>query len=129
MSQLNSYIESIERSSKDSEDFIVAVADIKSSEPDVFIQMVDERIKKEYIFKKLCLMNIGYIHKLTEVPCKFQQGFKRIFIRIRWNDLPQTNELRKQLMLGETIKIVYDMPWFWCLCVVNTSRNRIQLLK
>lgn len=82
----------------------------------IYIKEVGNHIKLEFIFKKLCLLNIGYIHKITEVPCKIHQGFKRIFIRIRWNTETHTIDIRNKLLIGETIKIVYDIPWFWVLC-------------
>jgi hypothetical protein len=74
---------------------------------------VSNHITREFIFKKLCALNIGYIHKLTEVQCKYRQGFKRIFIRLRWNNEPRTIDIRQRLLSGDTIKLVYEMPWFW----------------
>ena len=84
----------------------------------ICISMMDDRIKREFIFKKLCLLNIGYIHKLTEVP--YKPGYKRVFIRIRWNMEPKTIGIRKQLMAGHTIKFVYDLPWFWVITEINS---------
>jgi len=89
----------------------------------LFIPVVDERIKNEYIFKKLCILNIGYIHKLTAVPCKFQPGFKRMIIRIRWNNEKHTVEIRRRLMAGETVKFVYDLPWFWVISAFEPRRE------
>ena len=81
----------------------------------ICISIVDERIKREFIFKKLCLLNIGYIHKLTEVPNKYQPGYKRVYIRIRWNTEPKTIGIRNILSSGQTVKFVYDFPWFWVI--------------
>ena len=81
----------------------------------ICISIVDERIKREFIFKKLCLLNIGYIHKLTEVPYKYQPGYKRVYIRIRWNTEPKTIGIRNNLSSGQTVKFVYDLPWFWVI--------------
>ena len=86
----------------------------------ICIYMVDERIKREFIFKKLCLLNIGYIHKLTEVPYKYHPEYKRVFIRLRWNTEPKTLDIRKQLQAGQTVKFVYDLPWFWVISEVNS---------
>ena len=93
------------------------VVDISTSSEtsSIYIVAVDERIKREFIFKKLCLLNIGYIHKLTEIPCKYQPGYKRVFIRIRWNTLPHTINIRNRLMIRETIKFVYELPWVWTI--------------
>ena len=91
----------------------------------IYIVAVDERIKREFIFKKLCLLNIGYIHKLTEIPCKYQPGYKRVFIRIRWNTLPHTINIRNRLMIRETIKFVYELPWVWTLTSSSIDRRSI----
>lgn len=110
-------------SSDRSSDVLQNSLENKSENGSIYIKDVNNNIKLEFIFKKLCLLNIGYIHKLTEVPCKIHQGFKRIFIRIRWNTEPHTIDIRNQLLLGKTIKIVYDIPWFWVLCEAPQVAN------
>jgi hypothetical protein len=84
------------------------------------LSMVDERIKREFIFKKLCILNVGYIHKLTEIPYKYHPGYKRIFIRIRWNTEPSTRNIRDRLFAGQTVKFVYDLPWFWVMSLASS---------
>ena len=90
----------------------------------ICISMMDDRIKREFIFKKLCLLNIGYIHNLTEVP--YKPGYKRVFIRLRWNTEPKTVGIRKQLRAGQTIKFVYDLPWFWVITEINSPVIRTE---
>ena len=48
------------------------------------------------------------------------QQFCRIFVHFRyWPDKdPSVKKIRDRLMAGETIKIVYDSPWFW-KCVTS----------
>lgn len=42
------------------------------------------------------------------------QPFCRIFVHFRyWPNTPDMISLRERLIAGETIKIVYDNPWFW----------------
>lgn len=42
------------------------------------------------------------------------QPFCRIFVHFRyWPNTPEMISLRERLIAGETIKIVYDNPWFW----------------
>lgn len=82
------------------------------------IPRIENTIQKEFIFKKLCLLNIGYIQKFTEIPLKDNSNFKRILIKVKWNSLDKTLDLKRKLMAGQTIKLVYQMPWFWKLCVV-----------
>jgi hypothetical protein len=113
---LNDYSNASDLCSSKSNVSITNIPCNKSENGSIFIKEVNNNIKLEFIFKKLCLLNIGYIHKLTEVPCKIHPGFKRIFIRLRWNIEPHTTDIRNQFMMGKTIKFVYDIPWFWVLC-------------
>ena len=47
------------------------------------------------------------------------QPFCRIFVHFRyWPNTADMISLRKRLIAGETIKIVYDNPWFW-KCAVS----------
>jgi len=48
------------------------------------------------------------------------QQFCRIFVHFRYWPVktPASKEIRDRLVSGETIKIVYDSPWFW-KCVTS----------
>ena len=42
------------------------------------------------------------------------QPFCRIFVHFRyWPNTPEIMDIRQRLISGETIKVVYDTPWFW----------------
>ena len=42
------------------------------------------------------------------------QPFCRIFVHFRyWPNSPDIMAIRDRLLAGETIKVVYDNPWFW----------------
>ena len=42
------------------------------------------------------------------------QPFCRIFVHFRyWPNTPEITAIRDRLVAGETIKVVYDNPWFW----------------
>jgi hypothetical protein len=42
------------------------------------------------------------------------QPFCRIFVHFRyWPNTPEIMAIRKRLIDGETVKVVYDNPWFW----------------
>jgi hypothetical protein len=77
------------------------------------IPRIESTVKREYIFKKLCMLKIGYIQKMTEIPLKNNPDYKRVLIRIQWNDSEKTNKIRERLGQGDSINFVYDMPWFW----------------
>lgn len=82
------------------------------------IPRIENTIQREFIFKKLCLLNIGYIQKLTEIPLKSNPDYKRILIKIKWNTSQKTLDFKNKLMSGQTIKLVYENPWFWKICMV-----------
>lgn len=102
--------------------FVNETATVDNHDQDVIgklcIPRIENTIQKEFIFKKLCLLNIGYIQKFTEIPLKDNSNFKRILIKVKWNSLDKTLDLKRKLLAGQTIKLVYQMPWFWKLCVV-----------
>ena len=42
------------------------------------------------------------------------QPFCRIFVHFRyWPNTPEIMAIRKRLIDGDTVKVVYDNPWFW----------------
>ena len=42
------------------------------------------------------------------------QPFCRIFVHFRyWPNTPEIMSIRQRLIDGQTIKVVYDTPWFW----------------
>jgi len=77
------------------------------------IPRIESAIKREFIFKKLCMLKIGYIQKITEIPLKNNPEFKRVFIRIHWNDSKRTIDIKERLKKEGSINFVYEMPWFW----------------
>lgn len=84
-----------------------------SSYESLCIPRIESSIKREYIFKKLCQLKIGFIQKMTEIPLKNNPDYKRIMIRIQWNDSDKSRKIRERLIKGESINYVFDMPWFW----------------
>lgn len=79
--------------------------------PRVFLNISEQRIIK--IFADLCL---GVISRIDMIERKSATGesFKRVFIHFeRWFDNQNAQSVRRKLMEGKEIKIVYDEPWFW----------------
>ena len=71
----------------------------------------------ENVFQnKLCF---GLIKKINIVPNNNDKNFKKVFIHFDfWYDRDEINEVKRKLLTGTTIKIIYDMPWFW-KCSLN----------
>ncbi len=107
----------------------------------ICIPRVDQSITTHFIFKTFCNLKIGYIENIYEIPfynktekhvqnqnksgvignakpweVSFQ--YKRIIIRIKWNDEPNAEYMLSRFREGKSVKIVYDMPWYW-ICLPN----------
>ena len=87
------------------------------------IPKIDTNIKREFIFKKLCDLHIGYIYKLVEIPLKNNGNFKRILVKVRWNHFDTTNKIRNRITSGNPVYFVYEMPWFWKIVLQSGGTN------
>lgn len=79
--------------------------------PRVFNNISETRIRE--VFSQL---DLGVIERIDIIQRKNEKGeeYKRVFIHfVRWNKSQQAQKARRKLLSGETIKIVYDNPWFW----------------
>jgi hypothetical protein len=61
------------------------------------------------------VIGAGSVERVDLVRSKDDEKFCRIFVHIRsWPvDKPEIADMRNKLLAGETIKLVYDNPWFW----------------
>jgi|UniRef100_A0A6C0DKM7 hypothetical protein len=80
----------------------------------ICIPRVDISISKDFIYNTLSELRIGKIHKIIEIPLRNEFSYKRIIIKIQWNNNePITHNIKKHLYETGSFKIVYDMPWYW----------------
>ena len=89
----------------------------------ICIPRVDQSITKHFIFKTFCNLNIGYIENIYETPFYDKNDsvsacYKRVVIRIKWNNEPNTIFMLDRFHKGKSVKVVYDMPWYW-ICLPN----------
>ena len=44
-----------------------------------------------------------------------EENYKRIVVKLKWNQLDSSKKYKAKLDDGETIKLVYerDSPWYW----------------
>jgi hypothetical protein len=79
------------------------------------IPKVSVNISQKTIFQVFCKLKIGYIVKIIENQLKNDPSYKRIIIRIHWdNTQPLAKEIQEHLKNPtEHMNIVYDMPWYW----------------
>lgn len=79
------------------------------------IPKMSSKISRQQIFETFCKMNVGYIDRITENPLRANPTFKRVIIRIKWdNTQPLAKQIQEVLQdPAEHMNVVYDMPWYW----------------
>jgi hypothetical protein len=89
----------------------------KPSEPSIcipraFHNISPEKVKKtlEEVLNSSCVDRIDCIERAD----KSGKKYKRFFIHLKfWPKDQQSLTVREKLLQGETIKIVYQEPWYW----------------
>jgi hypothetical protein len=79
--------------------------------PRVFANIGEARIRK--VFDQL---NIGKIARIDIVERKNERGepYNRVFIHFEfWFNTQESHAVRRKLLDGKEVKVVYDEPWFW----------------
>ncbi len=99
--------------------------DLKCNEPSLCIPRVFPNITEDRIWGVLDELELGNIERIDMVDRETPDGepYQRVFIHFKeWNGMhTQGGMVRRRLLDGEEIKIVYDEPWFW---KVSASRSR-----
>jgi hypothetical protein len=84
------------------------------------IPRIDINIKKDYIYNKIVQFNFGIIKSIKEVPLYNQPNYKRIILHIEWDTTNErTKEVEEILEKIGSVKLVYDMPFYWKLMKTN----------
>lgn len=86
----------------------------------ICIPRIDFTIPKSTIVKTFESLNIGNIVRVIEIPFKDSNKYKRIIVKLEWNNSEMSNRILTRFQEGKNVKIVYDpqSPWFW-ICVPN----------
>jgi hypothetical protein len=80
----------------------------------ICIPRMDNDISKDFIYETFNKLNIGYILSLKEIPLRNDNKHKRVIISLSLNGATEySNIFNERMNKNESIKIVYDMPWYW----------------
>jgi hypothetical protein len=77
------------------------------------IPRIEATIKKETVIKTFNTLNLGEIEKIKELPLRNDNKYKRVIITLITNDTEDSLFMKERIEKNETVKIVYDMPWYW----------------
>jgi len=86
----------------------------KSNEiTDICIPRMEANITRKFIFSIFQRLNIGKVERIIENKLKTNENYKRIILKIRWNNTEKAVEIRQRLNNNLPVNIVYELPWFW----------------
>jgi hypothetical protein len=91
----------------------------------ICIPRIDSSIPKSLIISAFEKLNIGKLEGVVEIPFKDSNKYKRIIVKIEWNDSERSKYILERFEEGKNVKIVYNLPspWFW-ICVPNRLHCR-----
>ena len=95
---------------------------VANNQPSLCIPRVFKNIDEDRIRRVLDELRLGRIERIDLLVRKNEKGeeYKRVFVHFQewfWNEDAQ--EVRRKLISGKEIKIVYDGPWFWKVSANN----------
>ena len=91
----------------------------------ICIPRIDSSIPKSLIINAFERLNIGRLEGVVEIPFKDSNKYKRIIVKIEWNDSDRSRYILERFEEGKNVKVVYNLPspWFW-ICVPNRLHCR-----
>jgi len=91
----------------------------KPKEINICIPRMENSIPRETIFRIFKKLNIGRIERIIENKLKTDENYKRVILKIDWNNTETAETIKTRLINKETVNIVYELPWFWKLVLSN----------
>lgn len=77
------------------------------------IPRMENIISRDYILKTFNKLQIGKIEQINEIPLRNDAKHKRVIIKVDWSDTDNATFMKQRLDKNETVKLVYEFPWFW----------------
>lgn len=90
-----------------------------TKEINICIPRMENSITRETIFRIFNKLNIGKIERITENKLKSEEDYKRVIIKMNWNNTEKAEKIKSRLIDKLPVNIVYELPWFWKLVLSN----------
>lgn len=88
--------------------------------PRVFPNITWKRVKA--VFEELGLGEVERVDMVNKTNDKGEK-FKRVFVHFkRWHKNDTANAVKAKLLSGDSVKVVYDDPWFWKVFMSNAPK-------
>lgn len=91
----------------------------------ICIPRMEQSISKIFIFKAFCDANIGYIESIIEMPYRNDPQYKRVIVKIKWNDSPNAKMCQQRFAEDKNVKIAYTSYSYW-ICLPNRIHPNLQ---
>ena len=79
------------------------------SQNSICIPRIDASIPKSLITKTFENLNIGKVEGVVEIPFKDSNKYKRIIVKIEWNDSERSKYILTRFQEGKNVKVVYNI--------------------
>ena len=86
----------------------------------ICIPRVDKYFNQNRILSILNRYKLGIIKEIKIIKNKKKNNNIIYIYFSSWYDNEYVNNIKKKIMEGKSVKIMYDEPWFWIL-VLNTN--------
>ena len=92
--------------------------------PRVFPNITWKRVKA--VFEELGLGEVDRVDMVNKTNDKGEK-FKRVFVHFkRWHKNSTANAVKDKLLGGDSVKVVYDDPWFWKVFLSNAPKPEFE---
>ena len=93
---------------------------ITSADPSICIPRLGGTVKRELLHEVFSSYNWGVIERIDLVQTGATQ---KAFVHFKyWYSLPGVVMVRKRLLAGASLNVIYRKPWFWKLSASKVAK-------
>ena len=103
----------------------INIASLPHDYPSICIPRVFSNIQWQFVKNTIEQLGLGLVSRVDMIPKTNDKGdkFQRVFIHMKfWDSSEQAQIVRQKLLSGDTIKIVYNDPWYWQLSMSRIAK-------
>lgn len=107
----------------------INIASLPQDYPSICIPRTFKNITWKQVKTTVEELGLGRVQRVDMVPKTNDKGdeFQRVFIHMSfWDRSEEAQMVRQKLLSGESIKIVYNDPWYWQLSMSRVAKPTFQ---
>lgn len=76
---------------------------------DICFPSISKSIPLNYIFKIICILDVGKIKQILEIPNYSKPDYKKVVVKMKWNELSsRVQYIQSRFMEEKSITIVHN---------------------